>query len=296
MSFSATDAAFEGFRVVRRHPVVALAWGLTYLLLYVVMFGFGADKWAALMAAGEALEQSANPSMADIQALGPIYASAFLMAVPLGLVIGAVLSAAVARSVLRPNESRWGYLRLGMDELRVLLVSLAVSVIVGLTSGVAMMAVGAAMGVGAASGQPLLILLGVLLLFAVFALIVWLAIKFSLAVPMTVDRRKIVILESFSATKGHFWSLLGMAVIAVIMSLIVSILGMIISAAADLATGGVQSLSRYADMGLVQVLANAWPALLLSSIVNAFLSALQLAVLYAPFAAAWQDIRACKSR
>ncbi len=248
------------------------------------------------MAAGEALEQSANPSMADIQALGPIYASAFLMAVPLGLVIGAVLSAAVARSVLRPNESRWGYLRLGMDELRVLLVSLAVSVIVGLTSGVAMMAVGAAMGVGAASGQPLLILLGVLLLFAVFALIVWLAIKFSLAVPMTVDRRKIVILESFSATKGHFWSLLGMAVIAVIMSLIVSILGMIISAAADLATGGVQSLSRYADMGLVQVLANAWPALLLSSIVNAFLSALQLAVLYAPFAAAWQDIRASKSR
>ena len=56
MSFSATDAAFEGFRVVRRHPVVALAWGLVYLLMYVVMFGLGADKWAALMAAGEALE------------------------------------------------------------------------------------------------------------------------------------------------------------------------------------------------------------------------------------------------
>ena len=55
MSFSATDAAFEGFRVVRRRPVVALAWGLTYLLLYLVMFGLGADKWAALMAAGEAL-------------------------------------------------------------------------------------------------------------------------------------------------------------------------------------------------------------------------------------------------
>ena len=290
MSFSATDAAFEGFRVVRRHPIVALVWGLTYLLLYVVMFGFGADKWANLMAAGEALEQSANPSIADFQALVPLYSSAFFLAAPLGIAIGTVLSAAVARSVLRPQESRWGYLRLGMDEVRVLVVTLATTLIVGLSSAVAMTVV------GAASGQPLLILPGVLLIFAAFALVVWLAVKFSLAVPMTVDRRKVVILESFSATKGHFWPLLGMAVIAVIMSLIVSILGMIIGAAADLVTGGVQSLSRYADMGLAQVLANAWPALLLSSIVNAFLSALQLAVLYAPFSAAWQDIRALKGR
>ncbi|MCK6104615.1 MULTISPECIES: hypothetical protein [unclassified Brevundimonas] len=296
MSFSATDAAFEGFRVVRRHPIVALVWGLTYLLLYVVMFGFGADKWANLMAAGEALEQSANPSIADFQALVPLYSSAFFLAAPLGIAIGTVLSAAVARSVLRPQESRWGYLRLGMDEVRVLVVTLATTLIVGLSSAVAMTVVGAAIGVGAASGQPLLILPGVLLIFAAFALVVWLAVKFSLAVPMTVDRRKVVILESFSATKGHFWPLLGMAVIAVIMSLIVSILGMIIGAAADLVTGGVQSLSRYADMGLAQVLANAWPALLLSSIVNAFLSALQLAVLYAPFSAAWQDIRALKGR
>ena len=296
MSFSATDAAFEGFRVVRRRPVVALAWGLTYLLLYLVMFGLGADKWAALMAAGEALEQSANPSMADFQALGPVYASAFALAAPAGLVIGAVLSAAVARAVLRPEETRWGYLRLGMDELRVLVVTLAVAVIVGLSSGVAMTVVGAAIGFGAASGQPLLILLGVLLIFAAFALVVWLAVKFSLAVPMTVDRRKIVILESFSATKGHFWALLGMAVIAVVMSLIVSILGMIIGAATDLATGGVQSLSRYADLGLGQILARAWPALLVSSVVNAFLSALQLAVLYAPFSAAWQAIRMSRGR
>ena len=108
MSFSATDAAFEGFRVVRRHPVVALAWGLVYLLMYVVMFGLGADKWAALMAAGEALEQSANPSMADFQALGQVYAGALAWAAPAGLLIGTVLSAAVARSVLRPDESRWG--------------------------------------------------------------------------------------------------------------------------------------------------------------------------------------------
>ena len=63
-----------------------------------------------------------------------------------------------------------------------------------------------------------------------------------------------------------------------------------------LATGGVQSLSRYADMGLGQILAQAWPALLVSSVVNAFLSALQLAVLYAPFSAAWQGIRSSRAQ
>ena len=291
MSFSATDAAFEGFRVVRRHPVVALAWGLVYLLMYVVMFGLGADKWAALMAAGEALEQSANPSMADFQALGQVYAGALAWAAPAGLLIGTVLSAAVARSVLRPEESRWGYVRVGMDEARVLVVSLLVSLIVGLASGVGMALVGAAIGFGSASGQPLLILAGVLLVFAVFALIVWLAIKFSLAVAMTVDRRKITLFESFTATKGHFWALLGMAVIAVIMSLIVSILGMIIGAATDLMTGGIQTLARFDGVGTMQILAQAWPAILVSSVVNALMSALQLAVLYAPFSAAWAALK-----
>ena len=47
------DAAFEGFRVVRRHPIVTVAWGLVYLAVYVAMFGLGADKWASLMAAGK---------------------------------------------------------------------------------------------------------------------------------------------------------------------------------------------------------------------------------------------------
>ena len=61
MSFSATDAAFEGFRVVRRHPVVALAWGLTYLLLYVVMFGFGADKPFFDVGEGERAALNAAP-------------------------------------------------------------------------------------------------------------------------------------------------------------------------------------------------------------------------------------------
>jgi len=114
MSFSATDAAFEGFRVVRRHPVTALIWGLAYLVLYVATFGLGAGQWAAIMASAQTLEQSSDPSPEEMMALGQAYMGLLVWLAPLGLVIGAVLSAAVARSVLRPAENAWGYLRLGM--------------------------------------------------------------------------------------------------------------------------------------------------------------------------------------
>lgn len=291
MSFSATDAAFEGFRVVRRHPITALSWGLVYLVMFLVVFGLGAGQLASIMAAAEAVEQSANPTPEELVALGQTYMGLLVWMAPLGLATGAVLSAAVARSVLRPAESAWGYLRLGMDELRVLAVTIAIALIVGLASSLVFTVVGVVFGLGSSSGQALVILLSLVLGLGAVALVVWLSVKFCLSVPMTIDRRKIVLFESFNATKGRFWSLLGMAIIALIMSFVVSILGTIISAGTDLATGGIARLSALDGLSTIEILAQAWPAILVWSVVNAVLSALQLAVLYAPFSAAWQGLR-----
>jgi len=291
MSFSATDAAFEGFRVVRRHPITALSWGLVYLVMFLVVFGLGAGQLASIMAAAEAVEQSANPTPEELVALGQTYMGLLVWMAPLGLATGAVLSAAVARSVLRPAESAWGYLRLGMDELRVLAVTIAIALIVGLASSLVFTVVGVVFGLGSSTGQALVILLSLVLGLGAVALVVWLSVKFCLAVPMTIDRRKIVLFESFNATKGRFWSLLGMAIIALIMSFVVSILGTIISAGTDLATGGIARLSALDGLSTIEILAQAWPAILVWSVVNAVLSALQLAVLYAPFSAAWQGLR-----
>ena len=45
MSFSATDAAFEGFRVVRRNPVALVAWTVVYLVVmpWPTLFAIGRD-------------------------------------------------------------------------------------------------------------------------------------------------------------------------------------------------------------------------------------------------------------
>lgn len=291
MSFSATEAAFEGFRVVRRHPTTALFWGLAYLVMFLAMFGLGGGQWAAIMAAAEAIERSSDPSPDDLMLLMQAYAGLLVWLVPLGLAIGAVLSAAVARSVLRPEESRWGYVRFGMDELRVLAVTVVIGLITGLLSGVLFAVVSSLIGVGVASGQGVMFLLALIVALGAIALVIWLSVKFSLAVPMTLDRRRISVLESFNATKGRFWPLLGMAIIALMMSFIVSILGGIISAGTDLTTGGIAGLASMNGLSTLDVLVRGWPAIMVWSLVNAFLSALQLAVLYAPFSAAWMDIR-----
>lgn len=291
MSFSATEAAFEGFRVVRRHPMTALIWGLAYLVLYVATFGLGAGQWAAIMASAQTLEQSSNPSPEEMMALGRAYMGLLIWLAPLGLVIGAVLSAAVARAVLRPAESALGYLRLGMDEVRVLGVTLAITVILGLLGGVLLTIVLTVFGLGIASGQAVMYLIALILGLGGAALVIWLSVKLCLAVPMTIDRGKFTLFESFKATNGQFWPLLGMTIIALIMSLIVSILGTIISAGTDLATGGISVLAGMDGLSTLDVLARAWPAILVWSVVNALMSALQLAVLYAPFSAAWQGLR-----
>ncbi|MFN7111504.1 MAG: hypothetical protein ACK4M2_07690, partial [Brevundimonas sp.] len=223
--------------------------------------------------------------------LGRAYMGLLIWLAPLGLVIGAVLTAAVARSVLRPAESALGYLRLGMDEVRVLGVTLAITVILGLLGGVLLTIVLTVFGLGIASGQAVMYLIALILGLGAAALVIWLSVKLCLAVPMTIDRGKFTLFESFKDTNGQFWPLLGMTIIALIMSLIVSILGTIISAGTDLATGGISVLAGMDGLSTLDVLARAWPAILVWSVVNALMSALQLAVLYAPFSAAWQGLR-----
>ena len=38
MPFSPTEAAFEGFRIVRRHPLAIVFWGLAYIVFFVALF------------------------------------------------------------------------------------------------------------------------------------------------------------------------------------------------------------------------------------------------------------------
>lgn len=291
MSLSATEAAFEGFRVARRSPLAIVWWSGAYLLMFAVVFLIGGPALVQVMGQAQALETSGDPSMEDIRALGESYASFVGWIIPPAIIIGAMLNAAVARAVIRPADSAFGYLRLGMDEVRVFVVSLAVGVLITVVSMLIFAVIGVLAGAAGATGQTWLWLVIVLASFAGIAAIVWLMVRLSLAIPITVAERRMAILSSWSLTKGYFWPLFGIAVIAAIMSIIVSLLGGIVAAPLTLLTGGLNTLSTQEGASLIELIQVGWPALLAWGVVNAVLSALQVAVLYAPFSAAYLQLK-----
>jgi hypothetical protein len=295
MSFSATDAAFEGFRVVRRAPLSLLAWVLVYLVFGMGMFAAGAPALTRMMAMMEALEGETNASFAELSELGRVMGGLGLTVLPLALAMGAVLSAAVCRAVLSPEAKAWGYVRVGMDEIRVLATQIIVSLVIFAITMIIYMAL-VALGLAAhMMNQPWLWLLVVLGAFAGIGLVIWLSVRWSLATPIALAEKRIAPFASFALTRGRFWPLLGMAILAGVMAVVVSVLFSIVSFPLEAIFGGTQRLAAYDGQDFVAIITQAWPIVLVWVLVNAVSSALQLAVMYAPFTAAYLILKSEKS-
>lgn len=291
MAFSATDAAFEGFRVVRRQPMALVFWALFYLVVMVAALAMVGGSVIGLMSAAENLEQSGATSFDDVMPVLSAYMAILAVVLPVSLIASAMIYAAVSRSVLRPGESAFGYLRLGMDEVRVLVVSVVLFILFAVLSVVLFGIVGMVAGFSTAADMPALWLVVVLLVFAAIAFFIWLAVRLSLAIPITMAERRIAIFDSFAVTKGRFWPLLGMALLAFVMSIVVGLLGSLVAMPIQLATGGLNGLAGLEGESIPTILQAAWPAIAAWVVINAVISALQVAVVYAPFSAAYRDIK-----
>jgi hypothetical protein len=297
MAFSATDAVFEGFRVVRRQPLALVFWALFYAAIMAAAFAMIGPSLIGFVTATEQLEQSgATPTMEDFAPLFQMMGLLFAVLLPASLITSAMMHAAIARSVLRPGESAFGYLRLGMDEVRVLVVSVVLFLVFMVLMAVSSGLIGVAVGMTVAAEAPALWLLVVLLVLATIALFAWLFVRLSLAIPITMAERRIAIFDSFGFTKGRFWPLLGMALLAWVLSMVVGLLGSLVAMPLELATGGgIKALEGLEDESLQVILQSAWPAIGAWILINAVMSALQVAVVYAPFAAAYRDIKGVAS-
>jgi len=291
MSFSASDAAFEGFRLTRRSPMTVLWWALAYIVFFAGVMALASGPIIQMVSEMERLEGMSDPQFSDFNALGLTYFSLFAWIMPLSLVFGAVINAAVARAVLRPAQSAFGYMRLGMDEVRVLVVTLVLAIVFGVIMALGGTVIGFVAGFANASGTSGLWLAVILGGIVLMLLAIWLMVRFSLAVPIVVAERRFAFLDSFARTRGRFWPILGMAVLAAVMSLLVGLLGSIIAQAVTLMTGGLNVLSGMEEARLDEILRAAWPALLGWGVINALISALQLAVIYAPFSAAYRELK-----
>ena len=119
MSFSATEAAFEGFRVTRQNPLSVLVWAglwLVGLIVAVMILGPMTMPYASEIEAAQGDVAALSPSAVSALSLG------MLAVLPVLLALQAILAPAVYRAVYAPQAKRIGYLQLGKVELRTLAV------------------------------------------------------------------------------------------------------------------------------------------------------------------------------
>jgi hypothetical protein len=291
-AFSPTDAALEGFRLAREKPRMVAVWAAVYLVVTAIMafllISFAGDALMALRAAEQTGEADPSVALAFFTKVAPISL--------LGLIVTTVFVAASYRVILRPEDSRYAYLRFGGDELRLMLLSL---IFVGLWMGVtfaAVMAIGilaAVVGMAAGSGGAgVIALIGVLAGLAVLPVFVWLWVRLSMAWPETFADRKLHVFHSWRLTKGNFWRLLGAYVLAIILALIVMLLGLIIYAAvAAILTGGdLSAVGQVFEPDMSSTAAYFTPAMLIYTFFAGLLGPLQYLIMFAPGAVAYRQL------
>ena len=194
-----------GLRLVRDRPISTLIWGAIYMA--VTAAGMVAVLVPFMQIAMNAQQGAADPT-ALFRAMGVMYLFYFGL-----FFVLTVLVAAGVRAVLKPDEPGFAYIRLGMDELRLIgLMLLAVigsiflMIVLGVILSIVMVAIGA--GGGFASGASGQGGFGVfLLMLAIYAAPIFLYVRLSPALALTMIREKIVIGEAWRLTSGNFWKM-----------------------------------------------------------------------------------------
>lgn len=223
--FSATDAAFEGFRLAGRHPFLMLFWtvaytvGLVVLLAMMLLIVMPPEAWRALLAGdAEALTQpDFNPIM---------FAVAFPLFFAAILLLTAMTNTAIYRAVLRPKPRGFGYLVIGGDEGRQILLSLLI-LLVSILCGIGLLVLTPA--ALALTPEPYRVLAGVLAGVAAVLLVIWVSTRLSLAAVQTFVERRVTLFGSWKLTRGRFWPLLGMWLLAFVLAIVVSLVATALS-------------------------------------------------------------------
>ena len=204
-SFSISEAMVTPLRVIRRHPLAVFAWGFAvaafYLICMTVIFGALAD-----IPLGPDAE--ASPALMG-RVLAMQGASMLLNVGQLALTL--MVWAATMRATLRIGRpDRFLFMRVGMDELRLLVVGAALflgtylAVIILVVLGAAVSAV-----IWQASEAAAVITGGVMLLLLIVGVAVAMA-RLSMIAPATMILQRLAFVEGWKLGRGRTLRLLGL--------------------------------------------------------------------------------------
>ena len=303
-SFSVSAAVGAGFQLIGRKPLSVFVWGLFAVVVGVLpvlgVMGTSMGPMFDLMRETQ-LHPQTSP---DPTAFTHVY-SHMMFVNPLlqllSMVVRTMLAAAVFRAVLEPKNSGFAYLRIGMQEIWILLVTL-VEIILFMIGFVFVVLV--AVAIGAILHQTLAtsvaIIASVVLGLAVFVGSIWVLLRLSMALPMSFEDRQFRLFESWAFTRGHagdlFLLALLMFVILIVMEIMVlgvlAIPAMIFIAphmtTPDAMPTAMAALLKQSPQALLQ---SAGLAIVVFAIVGSCLIGALHAIFIAPWAAAYRMMK-----
>lgn len=292
-TFSATDAAISGFRLVREHPKAMGVWVLiatvvsaAVAVLTVTLFGAQLEALAAM--GQDTAAPDPSETLQAMSNLGP----AFLFSLVYMIVFYSVLLAAIYRAALKPAESRNAFLRFGPDELRQAGVSALLTLLLFVAYIVAVLVVAIGVGVLAAVAPPVAALVGIVLVPAAIGGLIYLAVRLSLANVLTFATGKIDIFGSWALTKGRFWPLFGAYFVATVLAVVVYLLliTVVMTLGAALSGGNLQNLGTLMQSQGTSLESLTNPMGLISLAVGGLTTVLTSVTLYTPSAAIYREI------
>lgn len=269
MKIAATEAAFEGFRLSRRRPAAVALWGGVWLLGLIVMLAAALPVISPFL--NEMTAAAGDPAKLSPAATAAVGQVSLIM-IPIAILLQALLATAVYRAVLRPEQARFGSMRLGRDEGRMLIVSLAigcVSVVVNLGGEALVQAATASGGM----------IIGALVWLVATAASIWLSVRLCLIAPLSFHRGRLSFAEGWKVTRPLFWPLLGLQVVVFALAAVVVLLLILIGWPLQVVMSAGGPTSPGAALGALLIL-------ILLPLGMAMVSTL----LWAPFAAVCRDL------
>lgn len=300
MPFSITNAAFEGLRLIRREPMAVLMWGVTYFVgLGLILLLAGSAVVAAVQSVGAA---DPDPAAA-MRAFGAV-AMVYLIAIPLMVAVSSVIVAATCRAVLTPKARGFFYMKLGGAEFRLMaaylliaLIFIAASMLFALLIAVFVGGfVMAAGDMGENASPPAAVALIYPLYFAFLGFLLWVSARLSMVGPITVAEGRFALGRSWLATKGRVWSLIDLGAATMVRSLIVYAVAIVLFVVLFMVfvSGFGSTLSTLETSPPSQVIGLILPFAIGGVMLLAAYSAIQFAVVSAPFVAFYRDVVATK--
>ncbi|MGV9007208.1 MAG: hypothetical protein ACOH1H_10785 [Brevundimonas sp.] len=288
--FSIGTAFGDAFRLIGRRPLSVFIWGLLVLLPNAAIFLVMLPMMGEIIASGEAGMEPDFGQMMQFQGLNGLLNL-------VQIVITVVVYTAVMRAVVRPAERSFFSLRLGMDELRVAVVGIAVFVGVYMAM-IVLVLLGAAIGFAVWQLQAPGNWMAISALVLVLILGVWLMMaRVSLIAPASVLHRDFAFVQGWQMGRGQTWSLFGMMLLQLAIVLVIELalaVAVVMTLGLGSAFGDPQVFAVWfnpANWGdPIPWLTSHWPWVIPGGVVLAFIYGLFLCLGVGPFASACRQL------